>query len=339
MMFLPEATERPCDTFVKGSNLDELSTFLSSSALSVTAKHLNNGEVSYECGIAKAGSLCVGLYRNEVEILVECDRSSDKVYIFLLNYGRSTINMGGRHAVCTAEQGFIFDGERHNNTLLVGPGEHLVVGIDRAALANSLMHMLERPVSASFDFSAEIDLTSGPGMAMARIAAALQASLSESALLRRAPAALASLSDAFIHMVLETLPHRFSSELYRRASPVPWYVKRAVEFMHANLSLPLTVEEIAAACDVSSRTIQVGFQRFKMTTPTAYLQHLRLEGVHQELMHARRGQTVGDIAPKWGFGHLGRFAGEYRAYFGCFPSQTLRFSLTSASSGNLDEYG
>jgi AraC-like DNA-binding protein len=33
--------------------------------------------------------------------------------------------------------------------------------------------------------------------------------------------------------------------------------------------------------------------------------------------------TVADIAHRWGFAHLGRFAAAYRARFGSTPSQTL----------------
>lgn len=37
--------------------------------------------------------------------------------------------------------------------------------------------------------------------------------------------------------------------------------------------------------------------------------------------------TVSDIAKKWGFTHLGRFAKEYKALFGVLPSETLNLAL------------
>lgn len=66
----------------------------------------------------------------------------------------------------------------------------------------------------------------------------------------------------------------------------------------------------------------------------AFLQHIRLEKVRDELKTARTGQSVADIALKWGFSHLGRFASEYRARYGELPSGTLR---TLAAGKNLDD--
>jgi AraC-like DNA-binding protein len=43
------------------------------------------------------------------------------------------------------------------------------------------------------------------------------------------------------------------------------------------------------------------------------------------LRAARPGEvTVAEVAAKWGFWHLGRFASTYRATFGELPSQSLR---------------
>jgi AraC family ethanolamine operon transcriptional activator len=35
-------------------------------------------------------------------------------------------------------------------------------------------------------------------------------------------------------------------------------------------------------------------------------------------------ETVGDIAARWGFWHLSRFAADYKEMFGELPSNTLK---------------
>jgi AraC-like DNA-binding protein len=56
-----------------------------------------------------------------------------------------------------------------------------------------------------------------------------------------------------------------------------------------------------------------------------YLRQVRLEHAHYDLTNADpTHSTVSDIAPHWGFTHLGRFATTYRAKHGRSPSHTLR---------------
>jgi AraC family ethanolamine operon transcriptional activator len=59
-------------------------------------------------------------------------------------------------------------------------------------------------------------------------------------------------------------------------------------------------------------------------TPIRYLRLVRLNRVKQELLIASP-ETVKimDVALKWGFLELGRFAGEYRQLFQELPSETL----------------
>ncbi|NKM99298.1 helix-turn-helix transcriptional regulator [Rhizobium changzhiense] len=94
--------------------------------------------------------------------------------------------------------------------------------------------------------------------------------------------------------------------------------------MHTNVSRGVTLNEIAEACGVSIRTLQSGFRKFRMTTPIAYLEHLRLHAVRRELSSGESDQSVRGVAQKWGFTHVGRFSGQYRRRFGELPSQTLR---------------
>lgn len=102
-------------------------------------------------------------------------------------------------------------------------------------------------------------------------------------------------------------------------------VRRAQAFIEDNASLPITVEQIADAVHVSVRALQAAFRRLRDTTPTAYLRQVRLQAAHRELLGADPTRaSVGEIAHRWGFAHLGRFAGEYFAAFAELPHETLQ---------------
>jgi transcriptional regulator GlxA family with amidase domain len=98
-----------------------------------------------------------------------------------------------------------------------------------------------------------------------------------------------------------------------------------VELLRNDPGHPWTVAELAAAVALSVRSLQEGFRRSLDTTPMAYLRRLRLERVRQELSDAEPGTArVTEVATRWGFVHLGRFAAAYSRAFGERPSATLR---------------
>ncbi len=88
--------------------------------------------------------------------------------------------------------------------------------------------------------------------------------------------------------------------------------------------------ELAVEVSLSVRSLQDGFRRSLDTTPMAYLRRLRLEKVHDELVAAEPGSVrVTEVAARWGFVHLGRFAAAYRSEFGERPSDTARSAARS----------
>lgn len=103
----------------------------------------------------------------------------------------------------------------------------------------------------------------------------------------------------------------------------PRIVSRVVEAMEADPAREWAVSDLAREADVGIRRLQQGFQRYLGRTPTQKLQEIRLERVHADLL-ASRGDTVAEVAYRWGFTHLGRFAAAYRQTYGVTPSQTLR---------------
>jgi AraC-like DNA-binding protein len=106
----------------------------------------------------------------------------------------------------------------------------------------------------------------------------------------------------------------------------PGAVRRAIAFIESNADQDIGLGDIAAACGVSSRTVQVAFRRHLDTTPTAYLRKVRLDLAHAELLAACPDDelTVTEVAYRWGFSSPSRFAERYRAEFGRLPSEMLR---------------
>ena len=88
---------------------------------------------------------------------------------------------------------------------------------------------------------------------------------------------------------------------------------------------PISVPQLAEAVGASQRTLEYAFREGLGITPLQFMRRCRLNRALRDLRSAAPGsRTVTEIAVKWGFGDLGRFAAEYRRLFGLYPSQTLR---------------
>lgn len=103
------------------------------------------------------------------------------------------------------------------------------------------------------------------------------------------------------------------------------HLARAEEYLAAHLTDPVSSADLAAVSGVSYRTLSRAFRRAHGVTPMAFVRALRLEAVHRELLGSRSPDvTVTEVAFRYGFGNLGRFAGEYQRAFAEKPSETLR---------------
>ncbi|MEJ2889629.1 helix-turn-helix transcriptional regulator [Actinomycetospora aeridis] len=106
----------------------------------------------------------------------------------------------------------------------------------------------------------------------------------------------------------------------------PATIRRAVEFMDAHAGEDITVTDVADAARMGPRGLQAAFRRHRGQTPLDYLRRARMEHAHRELRAAdpTGGDTVGDVAARWGFTNAGRFSVAYRRAYGCSPVETLR---------------
>ena len=106
----------------------------------------------------------------------------------------------------------------------------------------------------------------------------------------------------------------------------PATVRRALDFMQAHASQPLTLEQVAAAAGVTGRALQYAFRRYYGTTPIGYLRRIRLERADADLRAADPdgGVQVGSVAGKWGWASPSQFSLAYHERFGVRPSHTLK---------------
>ncbi|MCU1583741.1 MAG: Xylulose kinase [Microbacteriaceae bacterium] len=207
------------------------------------------------------------------------------------------------------------------------------VMVPRAELQLELENLLGRSVVKPLVFSAELDLTTGPGCTVLQILHLIDlASKNEGGLLQH-PLAAQRLEQVLMESLLLAQPHNHSAALSSTtaASAGTRPVAQAVELLRDSPEHGWTVSELAGDVGVSVRSLQEGFRRSMSTTPMTYLRQLRLEQIHKELSDAEPGSvTVTEVAAKWGISHFGRFAASYRHRFSEQPSDTM--GRTSVSS-------
>lgn len=110
-----------------------------------------------------------------------------------------------------------------------------------------------------------------------------------------------------------------------RRDSTPQLLRRAIAFIDDNAHTNISLADIASAVFVTPRALQYMFRKHRDITPTEYLRQVRLHQAHLDLLAGNQDTTsVSEIARKWGFAHLGRFASHYRQLYDQSPHVTLR---------------
>ncbi len=203
------------------------------------------------------------------------------------------------------------------------------VRINRHTLENELEARLGRPVRRPLRLDPRLDLDRGTGRGWAGLVRLLAKEAKAHGDLLTHPIITAPLHDAVVSGLLLTARHPYSDLLQRPAGswgPAP--VKRAIDAMDAHPEHPFTPAILAELAGTSVRSLHDNFRRHVGLSPLQYLQQLRLQRAHQDLLRGDPSFVrVTQTAYRWGFAHLSRFAVAYRARYGESPSQTLRRAM------------
>jgi transcriptional regulator GlxA family with amidase domain len=109
-------------------------------------------------------------------------------------------------------------------------------------------------------------------------------------------------------------------------------IHRVLDYIDQHANEPLTTADLTQVAGVSARGLQDGFQKQVGMSPMAYVRNARLERAHADLLANPTSMSVTDVAMRWGFFHLSRFAGQYRRRFGVLPSTTVKRAIAQTSS-------
>lgn len=199
------------------------------------------------------------------------------------------------------------------------------IKIPRSSIESQLGALLGRPISEPLRFDLGFDLSSPRGQSLLAAVHHLRSELSRSGGIGEVPLIRAQLESYVLSQVLLTVPHDYQDLLLRPQDTVRRrHVRAAMDYIQDHVAEPITGPDIARAAFVSLRALQAGFQEELGISPMTYLRNVRLDRAHAELLAAPLDVSVSEVASRWGFAHLGRFAEQYRRKFGVLPSVTAR---------------
>ena len=104
---------------------------------------------------------------------------------------------------------------------------------------------------------------------------------------------------------------------------MPGTLRRAEAYIRAHVEEPIALHDVATAAGCSVRSLQLGFRRYRETTPLLAIRQARLEAARKALRSGGAGATVTELAQRFGFANPGRFTRLYKAAFGESPAEAL----------------
>ncbi len=251
-------------------------------------------------------------------------RSLDAYSISLPLRGRQRLRSGRAQVRSDVACGLVVSPQEAHSLELGGDCEKLQVVIRRQALEEVAEALLQRPLGEPIRFRAEMDTGCAVVAAWWSSIRQVLENWPQMSALYGQPRLARDMESLLIRGLLLAQPSNYTAELERGGQErFPEYLVRARQFLHEHAREVLRLEDVEQVAGVSREKLYEAFRRYHGLTPMAYLKHHRLTAARSALLNCGASASVSSVALEWGFGHLGRFASDYRKVFGEAPSATL----------------
>jgi AraC-like DNA-binding protein len=243
--------------------------------------------------------------------------------IHLGSAGGLHVTRGSQHVVTAPSVAAVINpGDPHLAVPDPGGAAIFSVALSRSLVDQELAALLNRPLDGTVRFDLALDLGTPATTGLRRALDGLLANMELDDQVLRHPAVQLGQIRNLATCLLLSHRHSYSEALLTDQAPArPRTLRRALDFIEANLDQPMAPGDITAAAGCQARTLFLTFQEYLGESPMNYVRRRRLECARDDLLHTD--DPVTDVALRWGFSHLGRFASSYRRRFGELPSQTV----------------
>ena len=237
---------------------------------------------------------------------------------FRMSIGKKTAEGGAGHLLMANNH------EARDRLVQGGPHRSDALFLDWKVVTRMLVSHFERPILSPLNLEPVVDLAKPSGQLIGNLVSTIVQGMRNGGPLLSSPLAVSMMSETLADLVVRFTGHQLSDQLKttKVSMIAPWHVRRAVDYMHANISEPFTMTMVADAVGISLRAMQMGFKAFKGTSPGAYLRAIRLTAARDQLQDPLNLLSVREVCVIWGFFHPGRFSVIYRSAFGENPSDT-----------------
>lgn len=237
--------------------------------------------------------------------------------------GRMAASVGSEMMPCTRASTALASPGAPQTMAMDGGSRRLSISLKRSLVRRRMATLTGEPVQGEIAFEPVLDLTRGPGRlvweGILLTAEAIDAGID----VMSNAARLAHLEETALSALLLYQPHSHTRCLERPSrAPATRDVRRAIDYIEANLDAPIRLDDLVQAAGVPGRTLNQHFRAFAGASPMAYLRKARLRAVRHALLTGNA-PSVAEAAMRFGFLHLGRFSGAYADAFGEPPSATL----------------
>lgn len=267
------------------------------------------------------------VYGADAELLVP--PMLDCYHMNLTLSGQTMVSQRGRWAATEANtSGVLFQPDDPFTVRWSPEAVQYAVKLPRRPLETHLSKLINQPVERAISFDLGFDVASPTGRSLLSAVNYLRVELSRPGGISEMPLARDQLESLVLTQLLLTVPNSFTDLLHAPSRPAQrGKVRRAIDLIEANPQAELSLGDLAVAAGVTGRQLQRAFKETVGMSPMAYVRAVRLDRVHAELQEGAGTVSVTDVAMRWGFFHLSRFAQQYRARFGHLPSETVRRAL------------